>query len=103
MEHTVAVGASLPQILPPALGQAPGRTANPQAVGKAFEEMFASIIIKQMRQTVEGGMFSGDSGDVLGGLFDHFLGEHIAKAGGFGVGNMIRSQLERRAGRMSST
>jgi Rod binding domain-containing protein len=58
--------------------------------------MFASMLMKQMRQSLDGGLFGKDAGDVLGGLFDHFLGEHIAKAGGFGVGDMIRTQLELR-------
>jgi Rod binding domain-containing protein len=70
---------------------------SPAAVGKAFESMFASMIIKQMRQTLDGEtMFGKDSGDVMGGLFDQMLGDHLGKAGSFGVSAMIRTQLERR-------
>jgi Rod binding domain-containing protein len=60
--------------------------------------MFASLLIKQMRQTLdqegEGGMFGKDSGDVLGGMFDTFMGDHLAKAGGLGIGKMVKHQLE---------
>jgi Rod binding domain-containing protein len=103
MAPTAAVSAPLPQELPPTLAHAGRRNADPKAIGKAFEGMFASMLLKQMRQSMDGGLFPGDSGDVLGGLFDHFIGEHIAKSGGFGIGDMIRSQLERRAERTPTT
>lgn len=77
-------------------GNSEGRS--PEAVAKGFEEIFASILIKQMRQTVgEGGMFGHDPGDVLGGMFDHFLSQHIAKSGSLGIGKMIRKHLEKRS------
>jgi Rod binding domain-containing protein len=31
---------------------------------------------------------------VLGGLFDTFMGDHLAKAGGLGIGKMVKHQLE---------
>jgi Rod binding domain-containing protein len=70
---------------------------SPEAVGQAFESMLASMVIKQMRQTLDGEtMFGKDSGDVMGGLFDQMLGDHLGKTGSFGVSAMIRKQLERR-------
>jgi Rod binding domain-containing protein len=69
-------------------------------VAEGFDAIFASLLIKQMRQTLneggegEGGMFGKDSGDVLGGLFDTFMGDHLAKAGGLGIGKMVKHQLE---------
>ena len=72
-------------------------------VAEGFDAMFASLLIKQMRQTLneggegEGGMFGKDSGDVLGGLFDTFMGDHLAKAGGLGIGKMVKHQLEQMA------
>ncbi len=84
--------------IPVSLGAGMNPTASPSAVGQAFESMFASILIKQMRQTLDGeSMFGKDPGDVLGGMFDHFLGEQLGRAGGLGVGRMIRAQLERRS------
>jgi Rod binding domain-containing protein len=95
MEPSAAINTPLPQILPPDMQQGSRRDTDPLAVGKQFEGMFASMLIKQMRQTLDGGLFGEDKSDVLGGLFDHFLGEHIAQAGGFGVADMIRTQLAR--------
>lgn len=92
MDQASAISATLPS----SLHEMPHAHASPADVGRAFDGMFASMLMKQMRQSLDGGLFGKDAGDVLGGLFDHFLGEHIAKAGGFGVGEMIRMQLELR-------
>jgi len=104
MDGIGTLRAALPGASSAIAQQTPNSRAAPEVVGKAFEEMFASILIKQMRQTLDGdSMFAGDSSDVLGGLFDHYIGQHIAKSGGFGVGAMIRTQLERQAERTRST
>lgn len=67
-----------------------------QAIEKAatgMESMFASLLLKQMRQTLEpGSMFASDNGDVLGGLFDATMGDHLAKSNGLGIGNMLKQQ-----------
>jgi Rod binding domain-containing protein len=42
-------------------------------------------------------MFGHDPGDVLGGMFDHFLSQHIAKSGSLGIGKMIQKHLEKRS------
>jgi peptidoglycan hydrolase FlgJ len=103
MQTTAPVSTPVPQVLSSSLSQVTRRDADPKAVGKAFESMFATMMLKQMRESLEGGLFPGDTGDVLGGLFDHYMGEHIAGNGGFGVGDMIRHQLERLPGRTSIT
>ena len=70
----------------------------PQVVGQTFEGMFASMLLKQMRQSLGGStMFGDDKSDALGGLFDHFIGQHMASGGGLGVGAMVRHQLESRS------
>jgi len=62
-------------------------------VAQGFESMFVSLLVKQMRQTLEPGtLFSQDPGDVLGGLFDHFLGQHLAQQGALGIGALVRKQ-----------
>ena len=64
------------------------------AVAAQLEGMFASVLIKTMRQTLgEEGLFPGDSADILGGLFDQFMSEEISSGGGFGVADTFRSQL----------
>jgi Rod binding domain-containing protein len=58
--------------------------------------MFASLLIKQMRESLQPDtLFGQDRGDVLGGLFDHYLGQHLAESGSLGIGAMVRHQLSR--------
>lgn len=55
-----------------------------------FDSVFCSMLLKQMRSTLEeNGLFCGDKGDVLGGLFDTFLGQAISQAGGFGLASSL--------------
>src|SRR5262245_7826100 len=92
---------TMPMTLPPggpdAQAVAAQRRDDPKAVAavaQGFEGMFASLLIKQMRQTLEPtSLFGQDTGDVLGGLFDLFLGQHMAQAGGLGIGQMVKQQL----------
>ena len=99
MDNISGPGSPSTASLPASLGATPNLNASPEAVGKQFESMFASMLIKQMRQTLDGeSMFGKDGGDVIGGMFDQFLGDHLGRAGGFGIGQMIRRQLEQRAG-----
>jgi len=82
-------------------GAQPGHPAKPTpaAIGKAFEEIFSSILVKHMRQSLGTNLFGHDPGDVCGGLFDHFMSHHLAQRGGFGVGRMIQRHLENRENR----
>jgi Rod binding domain-containing protein len=81
---------------PDALTAAPNPT-DPHAIDQVasnFEALLLGQLLKEMRQTVgEGGMFPGDTGDVQGGLFDMFMSQHLAQAGGFGLASMLKSQL----------
>lgn len=73
---------------------APANRAQVEQAANGFESMFASMLIKQMRQTLEPDtLFGKDSGDVLGGLFDSFMGQHLAQAGGLGIAALVRQQL----------
>lgn len=63
-------------------------------VGQQFESLFVSMLIKEMRETgSEDGMFAGDSADVYGGMFDTFLGQHLASQGSLGIADMINRQI----------
>jgi Rod binding domain-containing protein len=69
-----------------------------EQVAKGLESMFFSILCKEMRETLEPGtLFGGDQGDVLGGLFDQFMGEHLAQGGSLGIAAMVRKQLTAQA------
>ena len=66
-----------------------------ESAASEFETLFANLLLKEMRKTLEPEtLFGKDPGDVYGGLFDMFLGQAVAQAGGLGVGAMVRSYLE---------
>ncbi len=73
---------------------------SPHEAGKAFEGVFASMLLKQMRQTLGSGqgLFGKDPGDIFGGLFDHFMSQHMAQKGSLGIAHMIESHLEKASG-----
>ncbi len=68
--------------------------AGGQDVGEQFESLFVSMMLKEMRQSMsEDGMFAGDNSDVYGGLFDMFLGQHIASQGAFGISDLVKQNI----------
>lgn len=68
---------------------------SPERVAADFESMIVSILLKEMRQTLEpGALFGGDSSDSYGGIFDLYLGKHLAEAGGIGIAGMVKHYLE---------
>jgi Rod binding domain-containing protein len=65
-------------------------------VAQDFESVFASMLLKEMRQSLEpGSLFGEDSGDVYGGLFDQYLGEHMTQGTGLGMSRMLQESIER--------
>lgn len=74
------------------------RDATPEsqaAIGEDFEGMFVSLLLKEMRRTLDGGgLFPGDSSDAYGGLFDMYMGKELSKSGTLGIGRMVSSYLE---------
>jgi Rod binding domain-containing protein len=79
-------------LLDPRALAAPGNDAH--TVAQGFESMFATMLSKQLRQSLEPDtMFGKDHGDVLGGLFDHFMGQHLAKSGALGIGAMVAQHM----------
>ena len=68
-----------------------------QAVAQGFESMFASLLVKELRQSLEpDSLFAEDRSEILGGLFDFYLGQHLAQAGRLGIGAMVKKQLDAR-------
>ena len=75
-----------------------------------FEGVFMSMMIKQLRETSNGeGFFPGDHSDTYGGMFDMFMGQHLARGSQTGLESLFEStsaktQLEDYAtrGQMSS-
>ncbi len=92
-----ALAALAPAAADTALSIADGTlkaAARIDSVAKDFESVFLSQLMKQMRQSLDsGGMFGTGTGDVHGGLFDFFMGKHLADAGGIGVAGYVQNQL----------
>jgi Rod binding domain-containing protein len=74
--------------------------SSPHEAGKAFESVFASILLKQMRQTLTTGqgLFGKDPGDIFGGLFDHFMSQHMTQRGSLGIATLIEKHLDKASG-----
>lgn len=65
-------------------------------VAQDFESVFASMLLKEMRQTLEpGSLFGEDSGDVYGGLFDRYFGDQLCQGNGLGLKRMVEESIDR--------
>jgi flagellar protein FlgJ len=54
-----------------------------------------SLLLKEMRQTTAGeGLFGGEASDTYGSLFDLYLSQHLADAGGLGLQPLVDTYLE---------
>jgi len=57
-----------------------------------FEGVFMSMMIKQLRESGSGeGLFPGDASDTYGGMFDSFMGDHLAQSSETGLEELFRS------------
>ena len=70
------------------------RTSQVEEAGQQFEELFVSMLMKQMRDTLEEGLFGDESSDSLGAIFDLYMGKHLAKSSPLGVGQAVKSYLK---------
>lgn len=66
-----------------------------KSAAQGFESVFLTMLLKEMRQTLEpGGLFGHDSSDIYGSLFDQFMGQHLAQGKGMGLAQSLIRQLE---------
>jgi Rod binding domain-containing protein len=80
--------ASLPQTVA-------AREAAKADAAANFESLLIAMLLKEMRQTTDGeGLFGGEASDTYGGLFDLYLSQHLAGAGGLGLNPLVSSSLE---------
>jgi flagellar protein FlgJ len=76
-------------------GAAQQRAKMVDKAAAGFEEVFWSLVLKEMRQTLgPEGFFGSDTGDVLGGMFDQFMSQHLSQAQVLGIAALVRQQLE---------
>ncbi len=63
-----------------------------------FESVFLSLMLKEMRNTLDGenGLFGGEGSDTFGGMFDLFMGQHLAEASPLGIADAIRGFIDNR-------
>ncbi|OYP35229.1 rod-binding protein [Rhodopirellula sp. MGV] len=65
---------------------------NMEQVGNEFESVFVSMLLKEMRNSLDEGFFGGESSDSFGGMFDMFIGKHLAESNAIGIGQMLAEQ-----------
>ncbi|MCS7467163.1 rod-binding protein [Stieleria sp. ICT_E10.1] len=61
-------------------------------LGTEFESVFLSMLMKEMRNSLEDGLFGGDGSDSFGGMFDLFIGQHLAQSNAIGVSDLLVEQ-----------
>lgn len=91
--------SSIPMAQTDALGIS--ATAGPEEVAKSFEAVFASLLVKEMRNTLSEGLFGSESSDVFGGLFDLHIGNAMAEGRGLGIKELVLTQLQQNQGEIS--
>ena len=66
------------------------------AVGVEFEGVFLSMMLKEMRNSLENGGFFGEEGsDTYGGMFDLFIGKHLASSQPLGISELLVEQYQK--------
>jgi Rod binding domain-containing protein len=71
-----------------------------QEAATAVEGIFVSMLVSEMKKTLDGGGFFGDApgSAVFDGMFDRMMGEELAKKGGFGLAAFVSDTLKAQAG-----
>ncbi|MEO0651331.1 MAG: rod-binding protein [Planctomycetota bacterium] len=63
-------------------------------VAREFESLFASMLVKEMRQTLPQGLFGdGPGADTYSGWFDQHVGRQLAESGVFDLAGVLRAGL----------
>lgn len=81
----------LPNISPEQLAAG---TVGVEEAAQAFESLFASLLLKEMRNTLSEGFFGSEGSDVLGGMFDMHMGQAMTEGSGLGIRQMVMAHAE---------
>jgi Rod binding domain-containing protein len=67
-----------------------------EAAGQAFEQLFATMLVKEMRQALPEGFFGkGEGADVFESWLDEHLGNALAERDVFGFAGLVKEDLMR--------
>jgi len=70
----------------------------PKEAAQRFEALLATMLVKEMRQTLNEGFFgTGAAGDVYGGWLDQHVGESLAQRDALHLEGVLRESIERKA------
>lgn len=93
------IGASGVDLAALRLEGRPELTARHEEAGKKFEDLLATMLVKQMRQSLPEGFFgSGPGADSFGGWFDKVFGEAIGDS--LDIAGMVRTGLDAKQARL---
>jgi Rod binding domain-containing protein len=68
-------------------------------VGKQFEALLSSLLVKEVRSTLENGFFGESTGaDTFNGWIDDHVGRMIAERGDLGLARVVDGEIARRVG-----
>ncbi len=74
-----------------------------EKVARQFESLFVQMMVKQMRQASLGeGIFDSDKTRFYQDMYDKQLSLHLSETGGIGIGKMLREQLGKGQGSLTS-
>ncbi|MFK7737091.1 MAG: rod-binding protein [Pirellulaceae bacterium] len=63
-----------------------------EKVGEELEGVFVSMLLKEMRNSLEDGLFGQEGSDTYGGMFDMFIGQHLADSKPLGISDVLLNQ-----------
>jgi Rod binding domain-containing protein len=76
-----------------------GEADHTAEVARKLEGVFASMLVKEMRNASPGSFFGTDSAaDVYGGWFDEHVGESIAKQGSLHIADFVQRLIQKNEG-----
>lgn len=71
---------------------------DPQAAASRFEALLATMLVKEMRTSLNDGFFGqGAQGDVYGGWLDQHVGQSLADRDALHLEGVLKESLERKA------
>lgn len=80
-----------------ALARAQHSQRSDARVGKQFEALLSSLLVKEMRSTLEGGFFGdGQGADTFNGWMDEHVGRMMADRGSLGLARVVDGEVARR-------